>query len=168
MKLLTTTFMISGLLLLGGAIFKSTAPTTCAALFKNDTAFVLTGDDARIHFSLRYINQEPDATLYIIGTGANVKYKKHNKIKMESSSKSTYQNAMAVKKIANSQGLNRIVLITSQDHFNRAEYLIRQELPDIEIAACPVPLDGVPVHKRLERWGIEYAKYIATMFGLKE
>ncbi len=167
MKLITTSFMVAGMLLLGGAVFKSTAPTKCSTVMKNDTVFVLTGDDSRIPYAMRIMNKNPDSTLYIIGTGAKVKYKRQ-KVRIEPNSKSTYQNALAIKKIAQAQGLNRIVLITSEDHFNRAKYLIEKELPEIEIANCPVPLTGIPVHKRLERWGIEYAKYIGTMLGIKE
>ena len=50
----------------------------------------------------------------------------------------------------------------------RATYLIRQELPDTEIVTCPVPLTDMPVTKRLERWFIEYIKYIVTLLGIKE
>ena len=51
---------------------------------------------------------------------------------------------------------------------NRAQYLITQELPETEIVTCPVPLTGMPAAKRLERWTIEYIKYIVTMLGIKE
>ena len=87
---------------------------------------------------------------------------------IESNSKSTYQNALAIREIANRTGLDRIVLITTEDHMNRAKYLIQREMPHSEIVTCPVPLSDMPVTKRLERWTVEYIKYIATMFGINE
>jgi hypothetical protein len=36
------------------------------------------------------------------------------------------------------------------------------------VVACPVALSEMPPARRLERWMIEYAKYIVTMFGIKE
>jgi uncharacterized SAM-binding protein YcdF (DUF218 family) len=105
--------------------------------------------------------------MYIIGAGASSNYKS-DRVIIESDSKSTYQNALAIKRIADVQGLDRIVLLTTVDHFNRAKYLVRSELPDIEIVACPAPLTGMPVAKRLERWTTEYIKYVGTLIGFKE
>jgi uncharacterized SAM-binding protein YcdF (DUF218 family) len=87
---------------------------------------------------------------------------------IESKSKSTYQNALAIKKIVNDKNLDRIVVITTEDHINRAKYLIHSELPNTEIVACPATLVGMPPAKRLERWTTEYIKYIVTMIGIKE
>ena len=87
---------------------------------------------------------------------------------IESDSKSTYQNALAIKNIVRQKNLDRIVIITTEEHMNRAKHLIRQELPKTEIIACPAMLVGMPAGKRLERWAIEYIKYIVTMFGIKE
>ena len=65
-------------------------------------------------------------------------------------------------------GLDRIVIVTTEDHINRAEYLVRHELPETEIIMCPATLYGMPAARRLERWTTEYIKYIVTMFGIKE
>lgn len=168
MKFLNPSLLILSCFVLGGMIFKSTAPTRCATLFPNDSLFVLTGDGRRIPFAMRQLRKYPNADLYIIGAGAPNSIKPARHITIESESKSTYQNATAIKKIVDANGLDRIVLITTVDHFNRAKYLLRQELPTIEITACPVPLTGMPVVRRIERWTTEYIKYIGTIMGIKE
>ncbi len=167
MRLLTPSLLVLALFVLGGAIFKSTAPTRCATILPDDSIFVLTGDARRIPFATRKIRKYPRATMYIIGAGATSTYKS-DRVIIESDSKNTYQNALAIKRIADEQGLDRIVLVTTVDHFNRAKYLVRHELPNIEIAACPAPLTGMDVAKRLERWTTEYVKYIGTLVGIRE
>ncbi|MDR0741264.1 MAG: YdcF family protein [Rickettsiales bacterium] len=167
MKFLNSSLLIFGLFILGGAIFKTTAPTRCATILPDDSVFVLTGDARRIPFATRQIRKHPTATMYIIGAGASGGHKS-DRVIIESDSKSTYQNALAIKRIADSHGLDRIVLVTTVDHFNRAKYLIRHEMPNTEIAACPAPLTGMPATKRLERWTTEYVKYIGTLVGIRE
>jgi uncharacterized SAM-binding protein YcdF (DUF218 family) len=167
MRFFTPSLLILSFFVLGGAIFKSTAPRNCATILPDDSIFVLTGDTRRIPFAVRQMRRYPKSHLYIIGAGASNVFKS-DRITTESSSKSTYQNAMAIKKIADAQGLNRIVLITTVDHYNRAKYLIAEQLPNTEIVACPVSLLGMPVARRLERWTTEYIKYIGTMIGIRE
>ena len=150
--LLTPSFLIFSCFILGGMIFKSLAPTRCDTILPNDSIFVLTGDERRIPFAMRKMREFPNADLYII----------------ESESKSTYQNALAIKDIATRRALDRLVVITTEDHMNRARYLIKSELPETEVVACPAILSGMPPGKRLERWATEYIKYIVTMFGIKE
>ena len=106
--------------------------------------------------------------MYIIGVGAPNAVQLDRPAIIESKSKSTYQNALAIKKIVSKKQLNRIVIITTEDHINRAKYLIRNELPNTEIITCPATLVGMPPAKRLERWTTEYIKYIVTMIGIKE
>ncbi len=167
MKFFNPSLLILCLFVLGGAIFKSTAPTRCSTILPNDSIFVLTGDARRIPFALRQMRNYPNADIYIIGAGAKG-IKMPAKVVVESNSKTTYQNAMAIKRIVEQKGLDRIVLITTVDHFNRAKYLIRTELPDIDIAPCPVPLNGMEPSKRLERWTTEYVKYMGTLIGIRE
>lgn len=167
MRLLTPSLLVLSLFIMGGAVFKSTAPTRCSTILPEDNIFVLTGDARRIPFATRQLRKYPRATMYIIGAGGVSTYKS-DRVIIESSSKSTYQNALAIKKIVNEQGLDRIVLVTTVDHFNRAKYLVHTELPNIEIAACPAPLTGMDVGKRLERWATEYIKYIGTLIGIRE
>ncbi len=168
MKLLTPSLLVITLFVIGGMIFKSMAPRRCATILPDDTIFVLTGDMRRIPFAMRQLKKHPNTDLYIIGAGATGSYDMARRVTIESESKSTYQNALAIKEIAERTGLDRIVIITTEDHMNRAKYLIEHELPYSEIVACPVPLSDMPVTKRLERWAIEYIKYIATLFGVKE
>lgn len=168
MKLLNPSLLVLSAFVLGGLVFKSTAPTRCATLLPDDHIFVLTGDARRIPFALRQARPYPQTHLYIIGVGGASHYNTTRPVTVESESKSTYQNAKAIRKIAEELGLNRIVLVTTVDHMNRAKYLVRRELPGVEITPCPVPLNGTPVAKRIERWTTEYIKYIGTMFGIRE
>ena len=151
----------------GGLMFKSMTPPRCGSLLEQDNIFVLTGDTRRIPYALRKLDDLKYGQLYIIGAGAtNIVNTEH--IIVESSSKSTYQNALAIKKIVKNEDLERIVVVTTEDHMNRALYLLRNEMPDIDIVACPASLTGMPATSRLKRWTIEYIKYIVTMFGIKE
>jgi len=154
---------------MGGMIFKSSAPRMCGEIMPDDTIFVLTGDVRRIPFAMRTVDEYPDTDVYIIGAGANTAlFDLSRPVMVESESKSTYQNALAIKNIVEKTGLDRIVIVTTEDHMNRAEYLIRHELPTTEIVTCPATLYGMPATRRLERWTTEYIKYIVTMFGIKE
>ena len=151
----------------GGIVFKSTTPPKCDSLLNNDTIFVLVGDARRIPYAIKKLNTLKYGQLYIIGAGAtSIPKIPYNKI--ESLSKSTYQNALAIKQIVEKQKLNRIVVVTTEDHMNRSLYLLKNELPNTEITACPASLSGMPTPIRVKRWTIEYLKYIVTLFGIKE
>lgn len=168
MRLLTPSFLLLGFFVLGGILFKTTTPNRCDTILPDDNIFVLTGDTRRIPYAMRMINKYPDAGLYIIGDGTQPRADISHRVRVESFSKSTYQNALAIRDIVQHTGLNRIVIVTTEDHTNRARYLIKQELPYTEVVACPVPLTDMPAPRRLERWTIEYVKYIVTMLGIKE
>ena len=142
-------------------------PPRCEALQQNDNIFVLTGDERRIPYALKKLEDLQYGNLYIIGAGAeNITEREH--VNVESQSKSTYQNSLAIKRIVDTQQLNRIVIITTEDHMNRALYLLREELPNTDIIPCPASLTGMPTPNRVKRWTLEYVKYIVTMFGIKE
>ena len=167
MKYIPISFVILFCFVLGGMMFKSMTPPRCETLFQNDNIFVLTGDARRIPYAVQKIEPLRYATLYIIGAGAtNIPDIDH--VKVESLSKSTYQNALAIKHIVQSENMTRIVVVTTEDHMNRALYLLRKELPDTDIIACPAPLVGMSTSIRLKRWTIEYIKYVVTLFGIKE
>lgn len=156
MKLFTPSLLILCCLVIGGMAFKFSTPSQCADILPSDNIFVLTGDVRRIPFAMRQMRAHPDTDLYIIGAGSENFDMTDGRIKIESDSKSTYQNALAIKNIAHHIGIKRIVIITTEDHMNRARYLVRREVPESEIIACPVPLTGMTTAKRLERWAIEY------------
>ncbi len=151
----------------GGIMFKSMTPPRCESLLQNDTIFVLTGDERRIPYALKKLENLQYGKLYIIGAGAaNLTNLVH--VNVETQSKSTYQNSLAIKKIVNSENLNRIVIITTEDHMNRSLYLLRNELPETDIVPCPASLTGMPTPMRTKRWALEYIKYMVTLFGIKE
>ena len=167
MKYIPISFVILFCFILGGMMFKSMTPPRCESLQQNDNIFVLTGDARRIPYALKKLDSLQYGNLYIIGAGAtNIPDRKH--IYVESLSKSTYQNALAIKHIVETQKISRIVVVTTEDHMNRALYLLRDELPNTDIIACPASLVGMPTSGRLKRWTIEYIKYIVTLFGIKE
>ncbi len=168
MKIIRPSFLMLACFLLGGLVFKSTTPRECATILPNDSIFVLTGDARRIPFAMRILREHPQTNLYIIGAGAPGAIKTAHHVTIESDSKSTYQNALAIRNIALQSGLDRVVIVTTEDHMNRARYLITRELPHTDIAMCPVRLIGMPPAKRLERWATEYIKYIVTLFGINE
>lgn len=151
----------------GGIMFKSTTPPRCESLLQDDNIFVLTGDERRIPYALKKLNDLQYGNLYIIGAGSeNITEREH--VNVESQSKSTYQNSLAIKRIVEQQNLNRIVIITTEDHMNRALYLLRNELPNTDIIPCPASLTGMPTPTRVKRWSLEYIKYIVTLCGIKE
>lgn len=167
-RLLTPSFLVFSLFIIGGMVFKATSPVQCGTILPNDSIFVLTGDERRIPFAIRKMQEFPNADLYIIGAGTHSAEAISRPAIIESESKSTYQNACAIKEIVTEKQLERIVIITTEDHIHRAHYLVRNELPDVDIVSCPATLYGMPARKRLERWVTEYIKYIVTMFGIKE
>lgn len=168
MRFLTPSFLLVGIFVLGGIIFKATSPNECMNIMSTDSIFVLTGDNRRIPFAVKQMKKYPYSDLYIIGAGAEILHPLAEKAIVESNSKSTYQNALAICRIAQKSGLDRIVVITTEDHVQRAKYLIKSELPDTNIIMCPATLSEMSAGRRLERWTIEYVKYIVTLFGIKE
>ena len=168
MKILRPSFLLLGIFVLGGVVFKLTSPNDCDFILDNDSIFVLTGDFRRVPFAMRQIEKYPDADLYIIGAGLEAPYRYTERAIIESESKSTYQNALAIRDIVTRSGLDRIVVITTEDHIQRASFLVKSELPDTQIVACPVALKEMKPARRLERWFVEYVKYIVTLIGIKE
>lgn len=168
MKIITPSFLILGFFVLGGMMFKLTSPLNCGPILPNDNIFVLTGDERRVPFALRQIEKYPTTKMHIIGVGGH-KFDINGKhVTMETKSKSTYQNALAIEKIVHQKHLHRIVVVTTEEHMKRATHLIHLETPDTELVMCSAPLTGMPASQRLQRWTVEYVKYLATLFGIKE
>lgn len=168
MKILTPSFLILGLFVLGGIIFKLTSPLSCGNILPDDNIFVLTGDARRVPFAVQQTKKYPSAKIHIIGVGGHKFDLDGKHVAMETQSKSTYQNALAIEKIVQQQHLNRIVVITTEEHMKRATHLIHLETPNTELVTCSAPLTGMPASSRLQRWTVEYVKYLATLFGIKE
>ncbi len=167
MKYIPASLVLIFCFVFGGIMFKSMTPPRCESLHQDDTIFVLTGDARRIPYAIKKLDSLQYGNLYIIGAGVTT-IPNHVHVNVESTSKSTYQNALAIKKIVADQNLERIVVVTTEDHMNRALYLLRTTLPDTDIVACPASLTGMPTPVRVKRWTVEYMKYIVTMFGIKE
>ena len=52
-------------------------------------------------------------------------------------------NILAIKHFVKIKNLSRVVIVTTEDHMNRALYLLRDEIPDTDIIACPASLTGM-------------------------
>jgi len=167
MKYIPISFVLLFCFVLGGLMFKSMTPPRCESLLQNDNIFVLTGDTRRIPYAVKKLENLQYGKLFIIGAGAT-EIPDIEHVTVESLSKSTYQNALAIKHIVKTENISRIVVVTTEDHMNRALYLLREEMPDTDIVACPASLTGMSTTNRLKRWTIEYIKYIVTLFGIKE
>ena len=168
MKIITPSFLILGFFVLGGMIFKLTSPLSCGPILPNDTIFVLTGDARRVPFAMQQTKQYPATQIHIIGVGSHKFKINNNNVALETKSKSTYQNALAIHKIVKQKQLSRIVIVTTEEHMKRARHLIHHETPNTEIITCSAPLIGMPASQRLQRLTVEYLKYIVTLFGIKE
>lgn len=168
MKYIPVSLVLIFCFVFGGIMFKSMTPLRCQSLQQDDNIFVLTGDARRIPYALKKLETLQYGNLYVIGAGAVTAIPDHTHINVESASKSTYQNTLAIKKIVNDKNLERIVVVTTEDHMNRTMYLLRTTLPDTDIIPCPASLTGMSASARVKRWTIEYIKYIVTLFGIKE
>lgn len=172
MKILKPSLIILAAIFAGGIVFRIATPNDCARISKDDGIFVLTGDVRRIPFAVKLLDGFPNRRLYIIGAGAPalgdmVPESLIPQIELESESKNTYQNALALKRIAALKNFRHIAIITTEDHMNRAMLLIRKELPDVDIVACPVALRKMSAADRAARWTFEYFKYVGTLIGFK-
>ncbi len=172
MKILTPSLIVLVLLAGGATIFKLGTPDKCALVRGDDTLFVLTGDSRRIPYAMKLLEHHPDRHLEIIGVGGH-KYESlipenlRSQVELEMYSRSTYENAQAVQKIAHDKNLTRIVVVTTEDHMNRSLLLIKKQLNNTTIVPCPVRLQRMNPRERLYRWSMEYIKYIASLFGLE-
>ncbi|MCL2331753.1 MAG: YdcF family protein [Proteobacteria bacterium] len=171
-KILKPSLLILAAVVAGGAAFRLSTPNTCAQLSADDEIFVLTGDVRRIPFAVKLLDGFPGRRLFIVGAGARtvsglVPANLMPRIELESESKNTYENALAVREIVLARGFRRIAIITTEDHMNRAMLLVSRELPDTVILACPVALRNMPKGDRIARWTFEYFKYIGTLAGFK-
>lgn len=173
MKILTPSLLLL-LVVAGGAVaFKSATPNSCARVREDDTLFALTGDIRRIPYAMKLLEHHPNRKLQIVGVGGHeyaalIPSEFKNRISIEVDSKSTFENSLAVKKIAKEKNLKRIVVVTTEDHMNRSLLLIKRQLTKAMIIPCPVRLQKMPPTERLARWGLEYIKYIATIFGFEK
>ncbi len=172
MSLLKSSLLPLVLIAGGAIIFKEATPNKCEFIRDDDTLFVLTGDSRRIPYAMKLLENHPGRQLEIVGVGGHeysafIPEEVKAQVELETVSKSTYENAKAVRNITLKKGLLRIVIITTEDHINRSMLLVKRQLPNTSVIPCPVKLQNMPPKERLIRWSKEYLKYIATLFGLE-
>ena len=154
-----------------GVWFKTSAPTTCPWLSNTEYIFVLTGDGRRIPFAMNKLYGFPNRTLYVIGTVPD--YMNHvpeqfrGQVRIEYHSTTTHENAIAIGRIVRDYNLQRITIITTEDHMPRSMILAHRHVPDTEIIACPVALTNMDATRRLDRWLNEYIKWLGTVIGIE-
>ncbi|MDR1071813.1 MAG: YdcF family protein [Rickettsiales bacterium] len=168
-RILLNPYLLPAILFIGGfAGFKAAAPV-CGAIPENAHIFVLTGDARRIPFALEKLDNHPARKLYVIGAGTpKIETEFAPRIEIESGSKTTYENAVAIRHIARKKMLSEITVITTVDHANRAVLLIKRQIPLVKINVCPVPLSKMTAAKRLNRWLEEYVKFLGSLVGITQ
>lgn len=106
---------------------------------KADAIVVLTGGKGRVEEGLNLLRTEAAGVLILSGVheDANIdsiylkklSNKEKFKIILEKRSKSTYENAIEVKRLLDAYDIRSIVLITSLYHMKRADYIFSRVLP---------------------------------------
>jgi uncharacterized SAM-binding protein YcdF (DUF218 family) len=168
-KVLFNPYILAAAIFVGGGVAFKLATPVCGEIPDNAAMFVLTGDARRIPFAVKKLENYPKRRLYIIGAGTPALDTAFaGQIEIENKSKSTFENAVAIRHIVHKNFMTSITVITTEDHVNRAAFLIKRQIPYAKINACPVTLNGMPATKRLERWAAEYVKFIGTLFGLQQ
>ncbi|MDR2269178.1 MAG: YdcF family protein [Rickettsiales bacterium] len=166
-KILLNPLLLPAMIFSGGFVAFKLATPKCDPIPNNAHMFVLTGDARRIPFALEQLENHPKRRLYIIGAGTPALDTKFaQRIEIENQSKTTSENAVAIRHIVLAKMLSEIVVITTMDHINRSLFLIKKKMPHVKINACGVPLTKMPATKRLERWLEEYVKFIGTIIGI--
>lgn len=152
---------------IGLLVFLTAVPECRNVSSKN--IVVVTGAAERIPRALEIMRLNPDARLLISGAGSHqLRLPPDMKIEIETTSKTTFENSLAIKSWVLENGFNDIALITSDYHMWRTMLLTRRQLPFTKIETCAVSPDGLTRRKRLELWMKEFGKYFMTIFGINE
>lgn len=119
---------------------------------KTDAIVVLTGGRGRVDKGIEFFENDRAKYLIIAGVDKSVSLKSvffnrdmkmdTGRIILEKESKSTYENAVEIKKIVEAMDIKSIILITSFYHMKRASYIFRRILPpqvDIHLYAVSTP-----------------------------
>ena len=133
---------------------------TAAAASRADAIVVLTGGKGRIHEGLRLLRRgagralvlsgvHEDADLASIFHGEGVTVDERERIILEKSSRSTYENAVEAAGIIDGLGADSIILITSGYHMKRALRTFRRTLPP-HVLIEPYPVSSPNFD--MERW----------------
>ena len=169
MFLLKPYILLPLLFVAGGIWFRQGAPRTCPHLSEAEHIFVLTGDARRIPFAKRLLEDNPYRKLHIIGVGGDVPIAAdlRGQVSTESASRTTHENALAIRAITDLYGIRRFAIVTTEDHMPRAMLLAERHVPGAIIIPCPVPLRNMDASRRLNRWFDEYLKFISTLIGVE-
>lgn len=114
-----------------------------------DAIVVLTGGTGRIEAGASLLSEGRAPVLILSGVNKESDLKSiffkvnialdTSRIIIEAGAKSTYENAVEVRKILREKGLKDIILVTSNYHIKRALYIFRKVLPE-EVMIYPYPV----------------------------
>ncbi len=142
---------------------------------KADAIVVLTGGKGRAREGLNLLRKGSAGILIISGVNKDagldsiflnqISGPERNSIILEKNSRSTFENALEVRKLMAERGLKSMVLITSVYHMKRALYIFKQVMPaDISIGTYSVKS---PIFDEKRLWfgrgivifAVEFLKY---------
>ncbi|WKZ31653.1 MAG: YdcF family protein [Thermodesulfobacteriota bacterium] len=139
-----------------------------------DAIVVLTGGRGRTAEGLSLLRQGKGAVLILSGVHADadldsiylnqVNLVERPSIVLEKFSKSTYENALEVRRIMEERGFKSMVLITSGYHIKRAHYTFARIMPDVRIEPYSVSTANFEIEswyggKGLGLLAVEFLKY---------
>jgi uncharacterized SAM-binding protein YcdF (DUF218 family) len=147
--------ILAGLVLIGYAMylfvqFVRDAEDYGQTATKADAIVVLTGGKGRAREGLNLLRKGAAGILIISGVNKDagldsiflnnqISGPERSNIILEKNSRSTFENAIEVRKLMEGRGLKSMVLITSVYHMKRALYIFKQVMPaDIIIGTCSV------------------------------
>ncbi len=126
-----------------------------------DMVVVLTGSSGRIRPAYELMKEMNAPVLFVAGTHAKVSFqelaREHNmdinykdRIVVDNSSKTTYENAEAVLKYAEEHQVNKILLVTSVYHMKRSLLVFKNvfENTDVEV----IPYGTTVKHIKKDSW----------------
>lgn len=106
---------------------------------RTDAIVVLTGGRGRVDKGLNLLKKGNSGLLILSGVNIDadldaifqraIEGRDRENIMLEKTSRSTYENAVEVRKIMKERGLKTMVLITSWYHMKRALYIFRSTMP---------------------------------------
>ncbi len=105
-----------------------------------DAIVVLTGGKGRVERGLEFLRNGVSPTLILSGVNEAADLDsifldglypgERDNIILEKASKSTYENALQVRRLATEKGYSSVVLVTSAYHMKRAYFIFRRVMPD--------------------------------------
>lgn len=138
-----------------------------------DMVVVLTGSSGRIRPAYELMKEMNAPVLFVAGTHAKVNFdelaKEHNmdvnyrdRIVVDNSSKTTYENAEAVLRYADEHQVKKILLVTSAYHMKRAMLVFKKVFEGSEVDTIPYGTSIQPIKK--DSWLKDFGVFKNVLF----